>query len=88
MFSFEFSKELNRKLEKIQKKNKVMFEASIEKIKEIKNNPEHYKPLRYEMSSYRRVHIMKSFVLIFKVDRKSNKIIFEDLDHHDRIYRK
>jgi len=87
MFSVEFSKELSRKLEKIQKKNKVMFDAVIDKIKEIKENPGHYKSLRYDMKGYRRVHIMKSFVLIFRIDYISNKVIFEDFDHHDRMYR-
>ncbi len=88
MYLYEFSKELIRKLEKIQKKNKQMFEAIMKKIKEIKENPEHFKPLRYEMYGYRRVHVMKSFVLIFKIDNQQNKIIFEDFDNHDRIYRK
>ena len=88
MFTHEFSKELTRKMLKIKKKNKVMFEAVVEKIKEIKENPEHYKPLRYDLKGYRRVHVMKSFVLIFKIDYVNNKIIFADFDHHDNVYRK
>lgn len=87
MFIIEFSEELARKLEKIQKKNKVMFESITRKIKEIKENPEHYKPLRHGLKGYRRVHIAKSFVLIFKAGHASNKIIFVDFDHHDNIYR-
>ncbi len=86
MFTIEFSKELTRKMTKIQKKNAVMFEAIIKKIGEIKENPEHYKPLRYDLTGYRRVHLMKSFVLVFKIDHINNKIIFEDFDHHDNIY--
>jgi len=88
MFFIEFSKELTKKLDKINKKNKKLFEIIIDKIKEIRENPLRYKPLRYDMKRYRRVHIMKSFVLIFKIDRKNKKIIFEDFDHHDRIYKK
>ena len=64
MFDIEFSKELTRKMAKIKKKNKVMFEAVINKIREIKDNPEHYKPLKYDLKGYRRVHIIKSFELI------------------------
>jgi YafQ family addiction module toxin component len=86
MFTTEFSKELTRKMAKIQKKNKVMFDAVINKIREIKENPEHYKPLRYDLKGCRRVHIMKSFVLVFKIDYANNKIIFVDFDHHDKIY--
>jgi len=88
MFFIEFSKELTKKLDKINKKNKKLFEIIIKKIKEIRENPLRYKPLRYDMKRYRRVHIMKSFVLIFKIDQKNKKIIFEDFDHHDRIYKK
>lgn len=88
MFSAEFSKELTRKLEKLQKRNKVLFDVIIDKIRGIKENPEHYKPLRHDMKGLRRVHIMKSFVLIFRIDYASNKIIFEDFDHHDEIYRR
>ncbi len=88
MFLVEFSKEMTRKLEKVKKKNRVMFEAVIRKIGEVKETPEHYKPLRYDLKGYRRVHIMKSFVLIFKIDYTNNKIIFEDFDHHDNIYRR
>ncbi len=88
MFTAKFSKELTRKLAKIQKKNKPMFDAVISKIKEIKENPEHYKRLRYNMKDYRRVHILKSFVLVFKIDHINNKITFEDFDHHDKIYKR
>jgi len=88
MFFIEFSKELTKKLDKINKKNKKLFEIIIKKIKEIRENPLRYKPLRYDMKRYRRVHIMKSFVLIFKIDQKNKKIIFEDFDHHDKIYKK
>ncbi len=88
MFEVEFSRELTRKMLKIQKKNKMMFDAIIKKIREIKKNPEHYKPLKYSMKDYRRVHIMKSFVLVFKINRSENRIIFEDFDHHNKIYKK
>ena len=40
------------------------------------------------MKNFRRVHIDKSFVLVFQIieDRKMVKI--EDFDHHDNIYKK
>jgi len=87
-YTVEFSKELVRKMSRIQKKNKQMFDAIVKKIREIKKNPAHYKQLRYGMKNYRRAHIMKSFVLIFRIDREHNKVIFEDFDHHDKIYKK
>ncbi len=87
MFSTEFSKELTRKLEKLKKKDRELFEASLRKIKEIESDPSGHKPLRYDMKGYFRVHVMKSFVLVFKVEPQSKIITFEDLDHHDRIYK-
>ena len=86
-FTSEFSEELKNKLKKLKRKNNVLFEAALNKIREIEGNPGHYKPLKHEMSGYRRVHLIKSFVLIFRVDTGSKRIVFDDLDHHDRIYR-
>jgi len=34
----------------------------------------------------KRVHV-GNFVLVFKLVKKENKIIFLDFDHHDNIYR-
>lgn len=87
-FISEFSEEFKNKMKKLKRKNSVLFNAAIDKIREIELHPKSYKPLKYEMTGYRRVHLLKSFVLIFKIDIKSNKILFEDLDHHDKIYRK
>ena len=46
---------------------------------------EHFKNLRHDLSHLKRVQV-GSFVLVFMV--KGDVIIFEDLDHHDRIYKK
>jgi len=86
MYSVEFSKELERKLAKIQKKNKRQFEILLKKVREIKENPEHYKPLRYDLKNFKRVHVGKSFVLIYEII--GDKVVFLDIDHHDVIYRK
>ena len=60
----------------------------MEKIEEIIKNPRHYKPLRYDMKSLRRVHLEKSFVLVFEIDEAAKMVRFLDLGHHDEIYRK
>ena len=83
-----YSEKLADKLKKVRKKNKNLFDATIKKIDKILEHPETYKPLSYSMKKFRRVHVMKSFVLIFKVDSKNKIVKFEDLDHHDKIYRK
>lgn len=57
----------------------------MKKIEEIVIDPEHYKPLRYDMKNIRRVHIAKSFVLTFKIE--GGAVRFLDLEHHDKVYR-
>jgi mRNA interferase RelE/StbE/toxin YoeB len=83
-----YSEELTRKLKRIKKKNKKLYEIINKKIKEIIQAPERYKELRYDLKEFRRAHIQKSFVLIFKVNVKDKVVKFEDFDHHDKIYRK
>lgn len=58
-----------------------------DKINEIRQNPQHYKNLRQPMQHFKRVHIDKSFVLIFSVDENKKHIIVEDYDHHDKIFK-
>lgn len=72
-------------LKKMHKKNRQCYNICMKKIEEIVQNPEQYKPLRHSMKNIRRVHIMKSFVLLFMVE--GDAVIFLDLDHHDSVYR-
>jgi len=74
--------------EKIKKKNPSQFEAVIKKRRQILENPLHYKPRCGGMKGLRRVHVDRSFVLIFEVFESENKVIFWDFDHHDNIYKK
>ncbi len=87
-YNFEIKPLLEKKLVKIKKKDRTLFIAVREKIKEIIENPQHYKPLRYDMKGLRRVHVEKSFVLVFEIDEDGRIVRFLDLDHHDKIYRK
>ena len=87
-YKFEIKPRLEKKLKKIEKKDPVMFKAARDKIEEIIKNPSHYKPLRYDMKGLRRVHLEKSFVLVFEIDEEAEMVRFLDLGHHDEIYRK
>ena len=86
-YRFEIKPTLEKKLIKIKKKDKTLFVAVREKIKEVIENPQRYKPLRYDLKGLRRVHVKRSFVLVFEVDENDKIVRFLDLDHHDRIYR-
>ncbi len=87
-YRFEIKPTLEKKLVKIKKKDSALFVDVREKIKEVIENPQHYKPLRYDLKGLRRVHVKRSFVLIFEVDENDRIVRFLDLDHHDRIYRR
>jgi len=89
MFQPKISDELEKFFEK-HHKNRELIEATKSKIKKICNQDEdtinHYKNLGNVMSEFKRVHIMKSFVLTFKVVKSENIIYFVRLTHHDDAY--
>jgi len=86
---YKTSKEFDRILIKLQKKNKKLYENLLNKMNEVLNNKviDHYKNLRYDMKEFKRVHI-GHFVLVFRLDKTDDFIFFTDFDHHDNIYRK
>ena len=56
------------------------------KLDEILASPERFKPLHPPMRGLYRVHIMKSFVLTYSVNRTARTVILEDYTHHDEVY--
>ena len=90
MHEFEISLKLKHILKKLIKKDKVRYEATLKKIDEICSSQdiEHYKNLSYSMKEFKRARILSHFVLIFKYNKKTGKVKFEDLQHHDEIYRR
>jgi len=89
-FEFALSDELKAEIIVLAKKDKTITEAINKKIKQIIQSDEftinHYKNLRHDLSEYKRVHILKSFVLLFKVYKNKNFILFDKFGHHDEIY--
>jgi len=91
-FRYDFSDELEETLEKLFKKDRNAYETLMKKIEEVASRDEttieFYKNLRYDLKEFKRVHIAKSFVLMFKVFKKENFILFDKFRHHDDIYKK
>ena len=77
---------LKKKIRKLAKKNKSLAETLNKKIEEILKNPHHYKPLKHPMQHMRRVHIMKSFVLIYSIDEGIKAVILHKFEHHNNVY--
>jgi YafQ family addiction module toxin component len=89
-FDYDYHEDLEAKLEKIHKRDKPLYDAVAKKIKEVisRDNAtiDAYKNLRHEMNDCKRVHIHRSFVLLFKVFKKKNFVLFYRLEHHDNVY--
>lgn len=91
-FQYDTSDELEETLKKLYKKDRQMCEAIMNKIDEAASRDhltiDFYKNMRYELKEYKRVHIMKSFVLLFKVYKEKNFLLFDRFGHHDEIYKR
>jgi YafQ family addiction module toxin component len=89
MYTYDLRTSLEKNFQKLAKKNKKQLQIISNKIKEIIacDDVNHYKNLKKPLQFLKRVHIDKSFVLIFSVDENTKHIIFEEFDHHDNIYK-
>ena len=85
-YSLKVSEELDKLFSKLAKRSNKQFQIIDKKVKQILENPHHFKPLRGDMHGARRVHIDKSFVLTYEIDEVSKTVKLLDYDHHDKIY--
>lgn len=87
MRPYKIEEKLRKTLIKIRNKDKVLYSATLNKIEEIISceNIDNYKNLRAPMNNCKRVHLKKSFVLIFMIPNE--EVIFLRLKHHDDIYK-
>lgn len=69
--------------EKQLKKDKVLFQRLGKKLKELRSNPEHYKPLRNVLKGNRVAHL-DPFVIVFAIE--GDLITVHYVKHHDKAY--
>ena len=69
------------------RKNAVLRKILEKKIGEILLNPFHYKPLRNQLAGERRVHILKSFIIVFEINCDERKVVLLRFRHHDDAYK-
>ena len=83
------SKELERIMKKIKKRDKGTFRSLENKIIKISTlnskGINYFKNLKKPMSDYKHVHV-GSFVLLFRIE--DDTIIFDRFVHHDKAYGK
>ena len=87
-YTLKRKEHLDRVFAKIAKKGPVQFQAIQKKVKQILEDPHRFKPLSASMKNKRRVHIYKSFVLVYEIQEKKKIVELWDYDHHDKIYSK
>ena len=87
MYTLSNKPSLDAQFKKILQKDKKQMEIIFRKIEEILENQQRYKNLRAPLQHLKRVHIGKSFVLLFSVDENTKVVTLEEYDHHDVIYR-
>jgi YafQ family addiction module toxin component len=85
MYKIELRKEVEKILKKLAKKDKISSIYISKKIKQIQENPYHFKPLKKPLQNFWRVHI-GNYVLIYSINEKEKTIIIEKYKHHDEVY--
>ena len=88
MYLLDLRKKVKEKFHKMEKKEKKQLGIINKKVLQIREDPHKFKPLSNVMKGQRRVHIDKSFVLVYSIDERNKTVILEDYDHHDIIYKK
>ena len=86
MYEYEIKDRLSKKLQKVSKKDRVLYESIMKKILQIADNPYLSKPLHGKLKGKRRVQI-GHFVLIYGIEEKERRVIFLDFTHHDEAYK-
>ncbi|MBS3100035.1 type II toxin-antitoxin system RelE/ParE family toxin [Candidatus Pacearchaeota archaeon] len=86
-YTLEISEKLDKRFDKLSKKDKSQFEILTRKINEILENPQIGEPLRGDMAGQRSVHI-RHFCLIYEILENEKIIRLLDYDHHDIVYSK
>jgi len=87
MYNFQVADRLQKILKKLAKKDSLLHERVLKKMKEVVNSfeIEHYKNLQYNLKDSKRTHV-GHFILVFRFEKENDLVIFDDFDHHDKIY--
>ena len=85
-YGLEIKLSCKESINKLCRKNPVLERAIRNKIEQILENPQHFKPLRHDLAGERRVHIMNSFVLKYEIDENTKTVTLLFFGHHDEAY--
>ena len=86
-YTIIIEKNLKEKINKLKKKDKLIYERLVNKIIELADNPHLGKPLRRVLNGEWRVHI-GPFILIYKFNPGEKTITFLEFEYHDNAYKR
>lgn len=87
MYKLAVKESLDKKFKKLKKKDREILMLIDRKVQEILDDPYRFKPLRKPLQKKRRVHVGRSFVLIYEINEEEKIVTLLDFDHHDNIYK-
>lgn len=91
MFEFSSTSVFDKKFKLMLKKDKVLANATKNKIKEIVSQNTQtidiYKNLKKPLQDMKRIHITGQYILLFKVYKENNMILIVDILHRDVAYK-
>ncbi|HLC36087.1 MAG TPA: type II toxin-antitoxin system RelE/ParE family toxin [archaeon] len=86
-YSLEMEEKCKKALAKAGSRNSELKKSVENKLQQILEDPYRFKPLRFPLQNKRRVHILKSFVMVFEALEKEKTVRVLDIDHHDNVYK-
>ncbi len=85
-YTLEYEESCRGDIKKATRKNSALRVALEKKITQILEMPHRFKSLHPPLQNKQRVHIEKSFVLIFEIDEHKRAVILKKFAHHDEAY--
>jgi len=85
-YVLDIPEKLDKAFGKLAKRDPGQMEILHSKVKQILEEPYRFKPLRGDMKGARRVHIGKSFVLVYEIDEQNHAVRLLEYEHHDKVY--
>ncbi len=86
-FLLEAPDSFRKALRKLTSKNPEFRKAFENKFRQILEDPHRFKQLGNQLHGFRRVHLMRSFVLVYEIRESGNTVRLVKLEHHDNAYR-
>ncbi len=84
-YDIKIESKLEKLLNKIKKKDRILYERIIKQMLKLAETPKQGKPLRNILKGKWRVQI-GPFVLVYAIDENQHKVVFLEFEHHDRVY--